>query len=214
MAENHQGIVALASIAFAVFSLPTAAAAQDMPDLARCALKKDREAAVALVRRLPLGSQATDVKAIDLGEAASCMETSVMTVPAIELRGAFAQTLFMADFREVGLRPHRAPRDFANLELPDMSDASTATLPELPLYRLADCVARSDARDVEQYLKATPDSRMEREWFARLQPYMAACAKDQRITMSAATWRGALAQTAYFASARYWDGQLSSYTVR
>lgn len=189
----------------------TGAQAGEVDAVAKCALKKDRAATISATKRLPLGHEPVTLTADALGNAASCLNGSAVTAPAMQIRGAVAEQLYVSDFREVGVQPRRKPGDFADLDLPDVTDKSTSTLAELPLYRLADCVARNDAESASFYLKAPAGSRMEKERFAKLQPYMAACAHGQRIVAAPGDFRAALAQAAYHTSARYWDGQLSSY---
>lgn len=199
------------AVAFAASQVPAAAQAPDadaLRDVARCAIAKDRRAAVATAGALPFTGDEVRVDAAGLGRGAACLKHGAVAAPAMALRGAFAEALYRADFVEPGLEPERATGTFANLRLPaidgDVSADTAATL-----FKFGDCIARNDATSVGELIRTRDGSSAEKILLDRLQPYFAACyPQGATLSLKRATLRSVLAQSAYRVSQRYWDGQL------
>lgn len=202
----------LTGLAMVTIATPAMAKPASVDEVARCALNKDRDASVAAMRALPLGTQAVTLDPGRLGGAAACAREPV-SAPAVVVRGAFAEALYRADFKEVGVTPRRT-RDYADLGLPD-TGKNAPKGENIALYRLADCVARNDAGNVDALIRSKEGSNPEKMIFARLQPYLGACGgAGEKWAYSRPALRGALAQAAYRTSARYWSGDLTASARR
>jgi hypothetical protein len=196
--------------AAAAFALPAPAqAARNAPSIyeaGRCLVDHDRGAANMLMARLPLDDSAADLSGLR-GRAAECA-TRLADAPAMQVRGAIAQAMFMRDFgsirREVDPR-----RGFINLNLP--VQASPAGSRAVELYRWGDCVARNDAGGTERLLRTEAASIEESQAVEELRNYMAACMPaGGQLEVRLWELRSVLAQSAYHTLYRYWTGQLDA----
>jgi hypothetical protein len=182
---------------------------------ARCAVSKDHDSAASVVRRLPLNSDEARIEAGWLGGGAECAKEGALVGPAVVLRGAIAQALYIRDFREFGLRPRLAPALLSDLGLPPVNDGVDTSNPEVALARFGDCLARNVPEDTDRLLKSPVDSSIEHAVIAEIQPYFAGCyPKNSRFNASRSTLRGLLALSAYSASTRYWRGEIVANGTR
>jgi len=204
-------LAGLAAIGFSIAAtaMPAFAAEPSHADLnavARCAVSKDRDALARAVRALPLTSDAVQIDAARLGDAASCVSGGAFEGPAMIVRGAVAQAFYFVDFREVGMEPRTPVRNFADLGWPAIGDDD----PGVALFKLGDCVARNDADNVDKLMRAPYGSAAAKKLVALLSPYYTACyPKGAEISASRDTLQAAIAQGAYYAGVRYWKGQLN-----
>ena len=99
--------------------IPSAApAARNSPviyEAGRCIVQHDRRAANALMATLPLDESAADLSRLR-GRAAACA-AALADAPAMQVRGALAQAMFMRDFGSMRSDPDPR-RGFINLNLP------------------------------------------------------------------------------------------------
>lgn len=173
----------------------------------RCIVQSDRAAAVELVLALSPGREQTSLSALAPSLADRC-GAGLDTVPAMHLRGAIAQALFLRDFRGFGLEPSRSV-PLVNLDLPVQD--SPAGDPTTEIYRLADCVVRNDGPRTERLLATRPGTDNEGRVMDALAPYLRACSSaDARLSIARSDLRSAIAQSAYHSMYRYWTRQLNS----
>lgn len=176
----------------------------------RCIVREDRDAAVALIRSLPLDGDAADLTMLR-GDAADCVR-GTDSAGVMAVRGAIAQALFFRDFHRFGMQPQFGRR-LANLNLP--VESSTTTEPAVDLYRWSDCVVRNDTVGTERLLRSTVGSGEEGAALEGLRNFMSACIADgAEIRVRNADVRSLFAQSAYNTMYRYWTGQLSAANRR
>jgi hypothetical protein len=175
-----------------------------------CVVKQDRQAAIRFLDELPLVGGAVSASDLDAGEANSCVSSDLDGVSPVAIRGGIAQELFLRDFQEFGLEPKRKG-GFAYLALPIAEGSEEADPKAEILYKLGDCVVRNRSDTVERMLKAPLGSRVEQQLIASLTPIMGAChGSNGQARLSRDDFRSILAQSAYSASARYWNGRLQA----
>lgn len=195
-----------AAALFAV--MPSAApAARNSPivyEAGRCIVQHDRRAANALMATLPLDESAADLSRLH-GRAAECARV-LSDAPAMQVRGALAQAMFMRDFGSMRSDPDPR-RGFINLNLPVQT--SPAGSRSVELYRWGDCVARNDSLGTERLLRTEAGSMEESAAIESLRNYMAAC-MPAGSSLEVRLWelRSVMAQSAYHTVYRYWTGQL------
>jgi len=171
-------------------------------------VQQDRLAAIQILNQLPFVGGDVSLTEADLGDAAPCLGAGLAGVSPIAVRGGIAQELFLRDFKEFGIEPKRR-REFANLALPISNDSEVGDAKTRALYRLGDCVVRNRTHSIEQLLKAPVGSRTEQHVIDQLGPIMAACHGSKgQARVSREDLRSILAQAAYSASVRYWNGRL------
>jgi hypothetical protein len=186
------------------------AATTNLNDFASCAVKKDRAAVVRAVRDLPLSSDAAQIAPGSLSAAADCAGGAAVDGRAMLLRGAVAQALYRADFREVGMPPRTPTRNFADLGWPAIGEKDPVTDPGVALFKLADCVVRNDSELVDALLRYSFGSDGAKRMIDRLEPRVRACyPKGASITANRETLHAAIAQAAYYIGVRYWNGQMT-----
>jgi hypothetical protein len=158
--------------------------------------------------QLPLDDSDTDLSGLT-GRAAACA-TSLDGAPAMQVRGALAQAMFLRDFRTVR-REVNPRRGFINLNLPVQTTPGTENDRTMQLYRWADCVARNDSRSTERLLRTEAASPEEAAAIEGLRNYMAAC-MPAGTQLDIRLWelRSVIAQSAYHTVYRYWTGQLEA----
>ena len=198
--------------ATAMLAVPGAApAARNSPaiyEAGRCIVDRDRNAANMLMARLPLDDSAADLSGLS-GRAAACA-ARLADAPAMQVRGALAQAMFMRDFGSI--RREVDPRHgFINLNLPVQASYSAVRDRTTQLYRWGDCVARNDATGTERLLRTEAGSPDEATAVEGLRNYMAAC-MPAGVQLDVRLWelRSVMAQTAYHTLYRYWTGQLNA----
>jgi hypothetical protein len=154
---------------------------------------------------LPLDESNADLSGLS-GRAASCAGP-LARVPAMLVRGALAQAMFMRDFGSFRDQSDRE-RAFINLNLPIRTTLGNTRM--LELYRWGDCVVRNDSAGTELLLRTEVASPDEAAAVAGLQDYMAAC-MPTGVQLQMRLWelRSILAQSAYQTAYRYWTGQLN-----
>jgi hypothetical protein len=171
-----------------------------------CLVQRDRRAAIALFRGLPLDRSAADLSALAAGPARDCAG-GASGASSMMVRGAIAQALFVRDFRGTMGHEPRPGLDPVDLGL----DAAIAVggPPATEPYRWADCVVRNDPAATERLLRTDIGSPQEAAAVSGLQPYMSACmAMGAQISVRQSEMRSLFAQGAYHNSYRYWSGQL------
>lgn len=199
---------ALAGLPAPVFATAAAPSAASVYEVGRCIVRADRRAAISLMRTLPLDNSLADLSA--LGGSASGCAGGAAGVPAMLIRGAIAQELFIRDFRTFSREP-RNPDRLVNLNLPVEAFAVPRSDSVGDLYRWSDCVVRNDTANTERLLHSPIGSPGESAAFAALQTYMSACfASGSQVAMRPAQVRSLFAQSAYNSMYRYWTGQLQS----
>jgi hypothetical protein len=179
--------------------------------LGRCIAGDDRDAAMEMLRSLPLDGETVTVDASQAGRAAKCVGER-RELRSITLRGALAQALLLRDFPRFGVPPKIARNHFITFDLPlDATSSGGADPHTASLYRLADCVARNQGMMTERLFRAAPGSGLEGNVLRALGPTMTAC-QGQRapIRVGRSDFRSALAQAYYHVSVRYWTDQLWS----
>ena len=130
--------------------------------------------------------------------------------PAMQVRGALAQAMFMRDFGSLRREPDPR-RPFINLDLPVQATFGAPSDRTTQLYRWADCVARNDTAGTERLLRTEPTSPEETAAIEGLRNYMAAC-MPSGTQLEVRLWelRSLIAQSAYHTIYRYWTGQLNA----
>ena len=145
----------------------------------RCLVSRDRRAAVALIRSLPLDSTPANLSALG-DRAAGCISGSM---PALLLRGAIAQELFLRDFRSFGREP-RDPERLVNLNLP-VEEFGARGSGATQLYRWSDCVVRNDTANTERLLRSPVGSAAEASALEALQTICRPASPRARSSASA-----------------------------
>lgn len=198
--------IAAAAILVPAAASPATGSTAAIYDAGRCMVQRDRRAAIALFRGLPLDNSAADLSSLGTSSARACTG-DVAGASAMLVRGAIAQALFVRDFRgSMGNQP-RPGQEPVDLGLADAiaADGPRATEP----YRWADCVVRNDPAWTERLLRSDVGSSYEAAAISGLQPYMSACmASLAQISVRQSEMRSLFAQGAYHNSYRYWTGQL------
>ena len=198
--------------AAAMLAVPgPAMAARNSPaiyEAGRCVVDRDRGAANLLMGRLPLDDSTADLSGLS-ARAAACAERLV-GAPAMQVRGALAQAMFMRDFGSI--RREVDPRHgFINLNLPVQASYAASPDRTTQLYRWGDCVARNDAIGTERLLRTEAGSPDEAAAVEGLRNYMAACMPaGSQLDVRLWELRSVMAQTAYHTLYRYWTGQLNA----
>jgi hypothetical protein len=188
-----------------------ASAARNSPSVyeaGRCIVDHDRNAANRLMAALPLDDSDADLSSLR-GQAAACA-TRLAGAPAMQVRGALAQAMFMRDFGSI--RREVDPRHgFINLNLPVQATFGGAHDRTTQLYRWGDCVSRNDSIGTERLLRTEAGSPEEAAAVEGLRNYMAACMPNG-VQLDVRLWelRSVMAQTAYHTLYRYWTGQLNA----
>jgi len=196
---------ALAALAAAT---PASAApsAASVYEAGRCIVDSDRRIAASLLRNLPLDSRPADLSGLRGGRASGCNPGP--GVPAMVMRGALAQELFLRDFRSFGVEP-RNPDRLVNLNLPVQTYGAVGSSAPGDLYRWSDCVVRNDTANTERLLRSRVGSSEEANAISGLQSYMTACiAADSQLSVRSSELRSVIAQSAYYSMYRYWLGDL------
>jgi hypothetical protein len=171
----------------------------------RCIVERDRRAAVALIRSLPLDSSPANLSSLG-DRAGGCVSGPIS---ALVLRGAIAQELFLRDFRSFGREP-RDPDRLVNLNLP-VEEFGARGSGATQLYRWSDCVVRNDTANTERLLRSPVGSAAEASALEALQTYMSACfTQGAQLSVRSSEVRSLFAQSAYYSMYRYWTGQLQS----
>jgi hypothetical protein len=196
--------LALAGLA-AVWPMPASAASvTSVYEAGRCIVRADRNAAIALMRVLPLDADVADLSSLR-GRAAACVD-GIDDATALLVRGAVAQALFFRDFHRMLMDPHVMLR-MANLDLPVESSPPGTRIVEL--YRWSDCVVRNDIPGTERLLRSEIGSEAETAAFEGLRNFMAACMPTgSQLSMQRWEVRSLLAQSAYHTNYRWITGQL------
>jgi hypothetical protein len=188
-----------------------ATAARNSPavyEAGRCLVERDRNAANMLMATLPLDDSTADLSRLR-GRAAACA-TRLTGAPAMQVRGALAQAMFMRDFGSI--RRDVDPRHgFINLNLPVQAAFGAPHDRTTQLYRWGDCVARNDALGAERLLRTEAGSADEAAAVEGLRNFMAAC-MPSGVQLDVRLWelRSVMAQTAYHTVYRYLTGQLNA----
>jgi hypothetical protein len=208
----RQLILSLAAAAAA--APPAGAAAPSVAgvyEAGRCLVASDRRAAVALIRTLPLDGPVADLSTLRGSAARGCAEPA-QGAPAMLVRGAIAQALFLRDFRAFGREP-RTENGLVDLNLP--IESSPGGTRSVELYRWADCVVRNDSAGTQRLLVSAIGSGEEDTAIAGLQAYMSACMRGgSQLQVRASEVRSVFAQSAYHTMYRYWTGQLEDGSGR
>lgn len=205
-----QVLLPLAAAAMVAVPGP-AMAARNSPavyEAGRCIVDRDRGAANMLMGRLPLDESVADLSGLN-ARATACA-ARLAGAPAMQVRGALAQAMFMRDFGSI--RREVDPRHgFINLNLPVLANYGTARDRTTQLYGWGDCVARNDALGTERLLRTEAGSPDEAAAVEGLRNYMAAC-MPTGVQLDVRLWelRSVMAQTAYHTLYRYWTGQLNA----
>lgn len=202
-------VLALAAAGcFSAFSAPAFAVSPSVAgvyEAGQCMVRRDRRAAAALIRALPLDGGAADLSALRRSGARDCA-AAAEGASTMLLRGAIAQALFLRDFRYFGREPQMSV-EIVDLNLPIESSPSGPRTVEL--FRWADCVVRNDSDATQRLLRSAVGSADEAAALAALQTYMSACMRaGTRLTVRSSEVRSLFAQSAYFTMYRYWTGQL------
>jgi hypothetical protein len=204
-----QTILPLVAAALLAVVPGPAAAARNSPaiyEAGRCLVDHDRRGANRLMATLPLDDSAADLSRLS-GRAADCA-ARLTGAPAMQVRGALAQAMFMRDFGSIRRQPDPLSA-FINLNLPVQTSPAGSRAVEL--YRWADCVARNDSEGTERLLRTEAASADETAAIDGLRNYMAAC-MPTGAQLEVRLWelRSVIAQSAYHALYRYWTGQLEA----
>jgi hypothetical protein len=210
-ARNARGLAVTLALAAGLVAAPLRAETgpeQEAYRIGAC-IAKQRDAASALIRALPLDAGSTSLEPAELGAAASCVKQPIALRTRL-LRGAIAQAMLLRDFPRFGVPPEISQKLFVRLDLPLAPrpgvDAGTADL-----YKLADCVIRNRPIDSESLFRSSPGSVLERRILDGLTPIVAACRPQRATTLiTRGDFRSVLAQAAYDVSVRYWSEQLWS----
>jgi hypothetical protein len=196
--------------AAAALALPGQAQAvgnsQSIYEAGRCLVAQDRVTANRLMATLPLDDSDVDLSGLS-GRAAACA-TPLDGAPAMQVRGALAQAMFLRDFRTVR-REVNPRRGFINLNLPlSTSPGGTRTV---ELYRWGDCVARNNAAGAERLMRTPAASPEEAAAIEEMRNHMAAC-MPAGTQLDVRLWelRSVIAQSTYNTLYRYWTGQLNA----
>jgi hypothetical protein len=203
--------VLLPLAAAALLAVPgPASAARNSPavyEAGRCIVDSDRSGANRLMATLPLDESTADLSRLN-ARAAACA-ARLAEAPAMQVRGALAQAMFMRDFGSIRREPDPR-RGFINLNLP-VQESGTARDRTTQLYRWGDCVARNDSAGTERLLRTEAASAEESAAIEGLRNYMAAC-MPTGVQLEVRLWelRSVIAQTAYNTVYRYWTGQLEA----
>lgn len=173
----------------------------------RCVASRSREASAALLSALPLGGGEVYPAQKEMINSLDCAGSSVPDDSGFLLRGAIAQALYRADFKEFGIAPKNRP-EWVNLRLPvEAEDTAGSKTDEL--YKWGDCVVRNDTKGVEALLQTPAGSRQEAMILRRTKPYMAACLSEGKsLAVAPYELRSLFAQAAYHSLYRYWSGEL------
>ena len=194
----------LAAIPVPAFAAPASVAR--VYEAGRCMVSRDRRAAAALIRALPLDGRVADLSSLR-GSARDCAG-GAQGAPAMLVRGAIAQALFLRDFRDFGREP-RTETGLVDLNLP--VESSVGGTRSVELYRWGDCVVRNDAAGTRRLLLSPIGSGEEDAAIAGLQTYMSACMRaGSQLQVRQSELRSVFAQSAYHVMYRYWTGQLSA----
>lgn len=197
--------------AAALLAVPgPASAARNSPavyEAGRCIVDRDRSGANRLMATLPLDESTADLSRLN-ARATACA-ARLADAPAMQVRGALAQAMFMRDFGSIRREPDPR-RGFINLNLP-VQASGTASDRTTQLYRWGDCVARNDSAGTERLLRTEAASTEESAAIEGLRNYMAAC-MPTGVQLEVRLWelRSVIAQTAYNTVYRYWTGQLGA----
>lgn len=207
-------LVTLAAVgSVAAFAAPAAAASGDVRETAwdagRCIVKADRDAAIDLLKRLPLANGDQPVALGSLGKGQDCIAGPLPAEAVFALRGGLAQQLFVRDFGEFGTTPRRAIGELAAFRIPVEKDPMDVDDRTRNLYMLGDCIARSDTPDTEKLLKSGYGSQTEMNVIETLGPLMSACeAHGGQIAIGRSELRSVVAQAAYHVAQRYATGTM------
>jgi hypothetical protein len=187
-----------------------ASAARNSPavyEAGRCIVDRDRSGANRLMATLPLDESIADLSRLN-ARATACA-ARLADAPAMQVRGALAQAMFMRDFGSIRREPDPR-RGFINLNLP-VQASGMARDRTTQLYRWGDCVARNDSAGTERLLRTEAASTEESAAIEGLRNYMAAC-MPTGVQLEVRLWelRSVIAQTAYNTVYRYWTGQLEA----
>jgi hypothetical protein len=208
-------LLAVASVAMLGLMVSPAVASPSkaaLNDFARCAVGKDRVAATRAAARLPLSNDPASIAGTALGAASDCAEGGEVQGSAMMLRGAIAQALYRADFREVGIEPRTPARNFADLGWPAIGDDDPVSDSGVALFKLADCIARNDSENVDKLMRFAYGTDQAHKMIEQMQPYIQACyPKGADLQVGRDTLHAAIAQGAYYAAARLWSGKLTAF---
>ena len=179
-----------------------------------CMVRADRQAAVSLLRSLPVTETEVDVDGANLGKAAKCLRGGPLRVSAVLVRGGISQALLLRDFPRAGFQPEVPNHMFAALDLPLEARAGVEEK-TVALYKLADCVVRNQAVKTDGLFRSEPGSGLESRLIDYFGPTMAACrGASSTLRIKRDRFRSYMAQAAYHASVRYWNGELRSAGLR
>ena len=188
-------------------ALGASAAPDALYRVGQCIVRRDRDAAIALIGALPIDGRQRLDDAARLVADTGCHAGPLPAGFPVLLRGAMAQEMLQRDYSEFAGVPHNRAR-LVDFNLPVQSDGALAD-ETARRYQWSDCVVRNDTENVERLIRTSPGSARERGILTRMAPYMSACMDDQaRLSASPAEVRSLFMQSAYHMFYRFWNGEL------
>ena len=123
---------------------------------------------------------------------------SAPSTDAAVLRGTVAEELFKKDFVSIGSQARRESIEVFRVNASELEMLDTAARTRVDYVAFGTCVAATDSESTAALLKTKIGSADEARLVAALQPKFSPCLSEgERLSMSKAELRGALAEGAY-----------------